>query len=126
MNRTIDIVMRKWAPLVAEAALAFERRWTRRALEFYNPKLHDQFETQIARFDTAMNSGTSTEIETEGARLCRAYGVVAAELARANVVDDAYAAVMLGEKRRFRLLARTFWRLREMACPPHDIDAVSA
>jgi hypothetical protein len=105
MNRTIDLVMRKWAPLVTEAALGFERRWTRRAIKFVNPKLEKQFEAQIARFDTAMTSGTSTEIETEGARLCRAYGLVAAELAAANVVDDAYAAVMLGEKRRFRLLA---------------------
>lgn len=90
MTRTIDLVMRKWAPLVSEAALAFERRWTLRALRQHNPKLADQFEAQIGRFDTAMNSGTSMEVETEGARLCRAYGLIASELAKANVPDDAY------------------------------------
>jgi hypothetical protein len=76
MNRTIDLVMRKWAPLVTEAALGFERRWTRRAIKILNGKLAQQFEAQLARFDTAMTSGTSTEIETEGAQLCRAYAVI--------------------------------------------------
>jgi hypothetical protein len=37
-----------------------------------------------------MNSGTSTEIDTEGGRLCRAYAVIAAEMQAANVPDDAY------------------------------------
>jgi hypothetical protein len=90
MTRTIDLVMRKWAPLVSEAALVFERRWTRRALRQYNRELADQFEAQLARFEAAMTTGTSTEVETEGARLCRAYGVIATRMQAAEVPDDAY------------------------------------
>lgn len=89
-TRTIDIVMRKWAPLVTEAALGFEARWTRRALRFHNPKLADAFEAQLDRYERAMDEGTSTEIDTEGARLCRAYAMIAAELQAAKVPDDAY------------------------------------
>jgi hypothetical protein len=37
-----------------------------------------------------MDSGTSTEIETEGGRLCRAYALISAKLAAAKVPDDAY------------------------------------
>jgi len=90
LTRTIDIAMRTWPPRVTEAALAFEARWTQRALKFHNPKLSEQFEAQLGRYDAAMNSGNSTEIDTEGSRLCRAYGVIAADMQKANVPDDAY------------------------------------
>jgi hypothetical protein len=37
-----------------------------------------------------MNSGSSTDIETAGTRLCRGYAMVAAELQRAHAPADAY------------------------------------
>jgi len=50
-TRTIDLMVRTWGPRVNEAALAFEARWTRRALRNHNPKLADAFEVALADFD---------------------------------------------------------------------------
>lgn len=80
----------RWGPRVNKAALPFEKRWTRRALKLHDPKLAEQFEVQLERYCSAIVSGTSTEIDTEGARMCQAYALVAAELHAANVPDDAY------------------------------------
>jgi hypothetical protein len=89
-TRTIDLMVRTWGPKVNEAALAFEARWTRLALRSFNPKYADALEQALEQFDTAMSSGTSTEIENAGTRLCRAYAVISAELASRGVPDDAY------------------------------------
>jgi hypothetical protein len=60
-TRTIDLMVRAWGPRVNEAALAFEARWTRRALRNHNPKLADAFEVALSDFDRAMTSGSSTD-----------------------------------------------------------------
>jgi len=90
ITKSVDLAIRAWGPRVSAAALPFEARWTRRALKFHNPKLSEQFEAQLDRFEAAMLSGSSTEIDTEGARLCRGYAVIAVELQAANIPDDAY------------------------------------
>jgi hypothetical protein len=89
-TRTIDLMVRTWGPRVNEAALAFEARWTRRALRNHSAKLADAFELALTQFDTAMSSGSSTDIENAGTRLCRAYAVISSELQAAGVPDDAY------------------------------------
>ena len=89
MTRTIDFVIRTWKPRVTAAALGFEARWTRDAVRNHNPQLA-AIQEQLDRFETAMDVGTSTEVETEGGRLCRAYALISAKLAAANVPDDAY------------------------------------
>ena len=87
---TIDLMLRTWAPRINEAALAFERRWTRTALRNYNTKLADAFEQALNNYASAADSGGSTEIDNAGKRLVRAYAVISAALQAANVPDDAY------------------------------------
>ena len=86
----LDIAVRTWGPRVAEAALAFEARWTRNALKFHNPQLAEQFEAQLERYRRSLVVGTAAEVDVGGARLCRAYAQIAAELQAAGVSDDAY------------------------------------
>lgn len=87
---TIDLAMRTWGPRVNEAALAFEARWSRRALRNHNAKWADAFEAALDDFDRAMSTGTASDVNESGARLCRAYAAMAAELGAAKVPDDAY------------------------------------
>jgi hypothetical protein len=87
---TVDLAMRQWGQRVSEAALAFEARWTRRALRNHKPALADAFEQAVAAFDRAMSIGTATEVTDSGARLCRAYGVISAGMAAVNAPADAY------------------------------------
>lgn len=89
-TKTIDLMMRTWNPRINAAALAFEARWSRSALRSHDAKLADAFELALTQYDTATTSGSSTEIDTAGARLERAYGVIAARLGAAKVPDDAY------------------------------------
>lgn len=93
MTVTIDAAIRTWGPRVAEAAGAFESRWTVHALRVALPELAGQFEAQLERFRSSLAGGTAVEIDTEGARLCRAYTHIAAELAKAGTSND---AVMIG------------------------------
>ena len=88
--RLLDIAVRTWGPRVDEAALAFEARWTRNALKFHNPQLAEQFEAQLECYRRSLVVGTAAEVDAEGARLCRAYAQIAAELQAARVSDDAY------------------------------------
>jgi hypothetical protein len=89
-TRTVDLMVRTWGPKVNEAALSFEARWSRSALRSHSPKHADALEAALDQFDTAMNGGSSTDIENAGTRLCRGYAMVAAELQTARVPEDAY------------------------------------
>lgn len=87
---TIDLMLRTWNPRVSEAALAFEARWSRSALRSYDARLADAFEEALNQYEKAVDYGSSTDIDVAGKRLVRAYGVISARLAAANVPDDAY------------------------------------
>lgn len=87
---TIGLYIQKWGPLIAQAALGFEARWTRRALRNHNPEWAARFEQYLRLYDAALNAGTGSDIDKAAKNLFVAYNTIAAELARADVPDDAY------------------------------------
>lgn len=97
---TVDLAMRTWAPKVNAAATGFEARWTRLAVRRLNPKWADALDGVLDDYARAMTIGTASEIAETGARLCRAYGAMAAELQAARAPDDAY---MIGRDPASRL-----------------------
>jgi hypothetical protein len=90
MTLTVDLAMRTWAPRVAEAALPFEKRWTRRAVRNYDPSLATAFQGALNDYEHAMDYGTASEVNRTGERLVRAYNVISARMGSANVPEDAY------------------------------------
>jgi len=62
-----------WLKKVLGVASVYEQRWTRAALKRVVPQLAADLAEQETRFDTACQSGTVTEIETQGTALCRGW-----------------------------------------------------
>ena len=87
---TVDLMVRAWGPRVDKAALAFEARWSRSALRKHSPKLAHALQAAHDQFASAMDVGSSADIENAGTRLCRSYAMVSAALQNANMPDDAY------------------------------------
>lgn len=90
MTLTVDLAMRTWAPRVAEAALIFEQRWTRRAVRNFDGKLADAFDQALNDYAHAMDYGSSTDVNRTGERLVRAYNVISARMGAANIPPDAF------------------------------------
>lgn len=80
----------KWMRAVADAAIAFEGRWTFRALNRVNPGLHQLMTEQLDLFHAAQVTGTAAEVETQGAATVRGYQAIAKAMATAGESDDAY------------------------------------
>jgi hypothetical protein len=90
--------LEKWMPLVSEAALLFERRWTMLALRRVNPELATLLFEQQQLFNQECVTGQPADIALHGESLCRGYAAVVRMMEAAGkngeaVEDDAY---MLG------------------------------
>jgi hypothetical protein len=73
---------------VADAASAFESRWTLNALRRVDPELHARFLEQEHLWDAALVTGTDAEIEEQTAAMCRGWAKVTARMQAEP--DDAY------------------------------------
>jgi hypothetical protein len=82
-----------WMGRVAEAATAFERRWTGRSLRRVDADLARRLDEQRSLFDKATIIGTEDEVETQGAAMCRGYAAAVRAMEASGAADDAY---MLG------------------------------
>jgi hypothetical protein len=60
-----------WLKKVLGIASVYEQRWTRLALKSVDPQLAAELAEQESMFDAACQSGTVSEIETQGTALCR-------------------------------------------------------
>jgi len=85
-----DAAMRKWFAEVSAAAKVFESRWTWLTLCRHDAPLAQRLREQRDLFDAAMVTGTSNEIETQGAAMCRGYAAACGALERVEAPDDAY------------------------------------
>lgn len=86
-----DRALRKWHGETAQAAAAFEGRWTWLTLRRVDPDIGERLWDQRGRFSRACVTGTADEIEQEGAALCRGYAIAAAKMLEVNAEDDAYS-----------------------------------
>lgn len=107
MTMTIDLAMRQWGPRVAEAALAFEARFTKRSVRVFNSRFADAFDEALSDWHRAVTVGTSTNINESGSRLCRAYAVISAELATARIPEDAAMIGMCPTTKQQVIIAAT-------------------
>jgi hypothetical protein len=89
MKSTLEEV-KNWRAQVAEAAYAFERRWTRLTLKRVEKELAAKLIRQQDLFNEACVTGTVAQIREHGAAMLRGYAVVTQALERAAVEDDAY------------------------------------
>jgi hypothetical protein len=78
----------RWTKAVAEAAGAFEARWTLLALKRVNPDLHQALREQLNLFDEMVITGSAVDIDEHGPATCR--GWAAAVKAMEAAPDDAY------------------------------------
>lgn len=85
--------VRHWVGEVGKAALPFESRWTGLALRRVDAGLAQRLHEQRRLFDEACLLGTASEIEDQGAAMCRGYQAAERRMVDAGAEDDAY---MLG------------------------------
>src|SRR3954464_2231218 len=62
-----------WLKKVLGIASVYEQRWTRLALKRVDPQLAAELMQQERMFDAACQTGTVSEIETQGTALCRGW-----------------------------------------------------
>ena len=75
---------------VAEAAEAFESRWTLAALKRVDADLHRLFNEQQGLYHQALITGSDHEVEEQAAAMCRGWAAVARAMEAAGTEDDAY------------------------------------
>lgn len=85
-----DRALTHWHDEESQAALAFERRWTLRALRRVAPELAVLLEEQRALFSDAKASGDFREIELQGSAMCRGWQAAVTAMEAAGEPDDAY------------------------------------
>lgn len=86
----VERALREMHAQTAEAALAFESRWTWLALRRVDADVAERLHDQRHRYTHACITGGPAEIRSEGDALCRGYRVAAQVLQDAHAVDDAY------------------------------------
>lgn len=90
MSARGEAAVRHWLGQVSAAAALFESRWTQLALRRVSPSVAQALFEQRGLFDEATFSGSSDEIETHGAAMCRGYAAAVRALEQASEPDDAY------------------------------------
>jgi hypothetical protein len=75
---------------VAEAAKAFESRWTLTALKRVDADLHRLFNEQQDLYHQALITGSDHEVEEQAAAMCRGWAAIARAMETAEAEDDAY------------------------------------
>ena len=75
---------------VAEAAQAFESRWTLAALKRADADLHRLFNEQQDLYHEALITGSDHEVEEQAAAMCRGWAAIARAMEAAGAEDDAY------------------------------------
>jgi hypothetical protein len=75
---------------IADAAEAFESRWTLNALNRIDPDLHRIFGEQQDLYHEALIRGSDHEVEEQAAAMCRGWAEVARAMEAAEAKDDAY------------------------------------
>ena len=75
---------------VAEAAKAFESRWTLTALKRVEADLHRLFNEQQDLYHQALITGSDREVEEQAAAMCRGWAAIARAMETTGVEDDAY------------------------------------
>ena len=86
-------MVRHWLGEVGKAAALLESRWTMLALRRVDPSLSLRLHEQRSLFDEACFGGSASEIEEQGAAMCRGYAAAVRTLEASGEPDDAY---MLG------------------------------
>lgn len=74
---------------VAEAASAFEARWTLRALRRLDPVLYGLFIEQQSLWDEAMITGSESDVIEQTEALCRGWHAVTMRMVEAGAAEDA-------------------------------------
>jgi hypothetical protein len=74
---------------VAEAASAFEARWTLRALRRTDSALYGKFVEQEKLWEAALVTGSDADVEEQTAAMCRGWQAVAARMLEAGAAEDA-------------------------------------
>lgn len=82
--------LRHWHAEVGKAAAVVESRWTMLALRRVDASLAQRLHEQRGLFDEACLIGPASEIEEQGAAMCRGYAAAARVLEAAGTPDDAY------------------------------------
>lgn len=93
MSASAGAALRHWHGEVGRAAAVVESRWTELALRRVDASLAQRLHEQRGLFDEACVVGNASEIEEQGAAMCRGYAAAARCLEGAGAPDDAY---MLG------------------------------
>ncbi len=75
---------------VAEAAEAFESRWTLAALKRVDADLHRLFNEQQDLYHEAQITGSDHEVEEQTGAMCRGWAAIARAMEAAEAEDDAY------------------------------------
>jgi hypothetical protein len=74
---------------VAEAASAFEARWTLRALRRLDPVLYGRFIEQQSLWDEALITGSEGDVIEQTEAMCRGWQAVAARMVELGAAEDA-------------------------------------
>jgi hypothetical protein len=75
---------------VAEAAAAYESRWTLRALLTHDRDLYERFRLQQNLWGEALIIGNDADIREQTAAMCRGWAAIALRMDEAEIPDDAY------------------------------------
>jgi hypothetical protein len=75
---------------VADAAAAYEARWTLRALLTHDKDLYDRFRAQQQDWSESLIAGDDVDIRAQTGGMCRAWAAIATAMDEAEVPDDAY------------------------------------
>lgn len=89
MRRT-DHMVQKWWTAVSEAARTFEARWSMLSLQRINPDLASALQAERDAFDQATLVGSSEDIESLGASVCRGFATALHAMELAGAADTAY------------------------------------
>jgi hypothetical protein len=75
---------------VSEAARAYERRWTVRALKSVDPELHARFIEQQQLWEQATVTGDKADLIEQTAAMVRGWRAITRRMEQAGAEDDAY------------------------------------
>lgn len=89
-GRTVFPAIPRVMAQVAEAAEAFESRWTLNALKRVDADLHQLFNEQQDLYHEALITGSDHEVEEQAAAMCRGWAAIARAMETAGADDDAY------------------------------------
>ncbi len=116
---------------VAEAAAAFESRWTLAALKRVDGDLYQRFVEQQDLFNEALITGDEREVEVQAAALSR--GWLAIAQAMEGEADDAYrigfhggTRVAIGEQKHAITRVRELWGEAVIWITPDEVAALVA